>query len=75
MADVKIDLRGICCPLNYVKTKLELEKLSAGQTLEVLLDDGEPIMNVPRSARDDGYKILEVKKLEEGGYSCRILKG
>ena len=75
MADQSIDLRGVSCPLNYVKTKLKLEELEPGNVLEVLLDDGEPIMNVPRSAREDGNKILEVKKLEEGGYSCRILKG
>lgn len=70
-----IDLRGVRCPLNYVKTKLKLEELETGQELTVLLDDGEPIVNVPRSAKEDGNKILEVKRLEEGGYSCRILKG
>jgi tRNA 2-thiouridine synthesizing protein A len=57
-----------------VKTKLKLEELETGQELTVLLDDGEPIVNVPRSAKEDGNKILEVKRLEEGGYSCRILK-
>lgn len=70
-----LDLRGVSCPLNYVKLKLKLEELETGQELTVLLDDGEPIVNVPRSAKEDGNKILEVKKLEEGGYSCRILKG
>ena len=71
----RIDLRGVSCPLNYVKTKLKLEELESGQLLEILLDDGEPIVNVPRSAKEDGNKILEIKKLEEGGYLCRILKG
>jgi TusA-related sulfurtransferase len=70
----KLDLRGVKCPLNYVKTKLKLEELEAGQVLDILLDDGEPIVNVPRSAKEDGYKILEVRKIEEGGYLCRILK-
>jgi len=74
MADQKIDLRGVSCPINYVKTKLKLEEMENGQTLEVLLDDGEPIVNVPRSAKEDGHKILEVKKNEEGGYLCLILK-
>jgi TusA-related sulfurtransferase len=70
-----LDLRGVKCPTNYVKTRLLLEEMAQGQVLEVLLDDGEPILNVPRSAKEDGNKILEVKKLEEGGYLCRILKG
>lgn len=63
-ADQKIDLRGVSCPLNYVKTKLKLEELNKGQVLEVLLDDGEAIVNVPRSAKEDGHKILQVEKVE-----------
>lgn len=59
------DLRGVSCPLNYVKTKLKLEDLLSGQTMEVLLDDGEPIINVPRSLKEDGHKILEVKRVED----------
>ena len=73
MPDQSLDLRGVSCPLNYVKTKIKLEGLESGQTLELLLDDGEPILNVPRSAKEDGHKILEVKK-EDGGYKCLILK-
>ena len=40
------DLRGVACPLNYVKTKLKLEMMDAGERLEVWLDAGEPIKNV-----------------------------
>lgn len=69
-----LDLRGVKCPLNYVKTKLKLEEMESGQVLEVLLDDGEPILNVPRSAKEDGHKIIEIKK-EDGGFKCLISKG
>jgi tRNA 2-thiouridine synthesizing protein A len=57
-----LDLRGTLCPLNFVKTKLRLEELDSGEQLEVLLDEGEPIQNVPRSIRDEGHKILELKR-------------
>ncbi|MDI6731354.1 MAG: sulfurtransferase TusA family protein [Candidatus Margulisbacteria bacterium] len=60
-----IDLRGVSCPLNYVKVKLKLEELGFGQELEILLSDGEPIINVPRSAKEDGNKILEVEKIDD----------
>lgn len=59
-----IDLRGVSCPMNYVKTKLKLEEMQAGEVLEVLLDDGEPILNVPRSVKEDGHTILRVEKIE-----------
>jgi tRNA 2-thiouridine synthesizing protein A len=62
--DQKIDLRGVSCPLNYVKAKLKLEEMEVGEVLEVLLDDGEPIVNVPRSVKEDGHKILEIQQIE-----------
>ncbi len=62
--DQNIDLRGVSCPLNYVKTKLKLEKMEAGQVLEILLDDGESIVKVPRSVKEDGHKILKIEQVE-----------
>ncbi len=63
-ADQNIDLRGVSCPLNYVKTKLKLEEMELGKVLEILLDDGEPIVNVPRSAKEDGHKILGIEQID-----------
>lgn len=69
-----LDLRGVICPINFVKTKLTLEQLKEGEQLEVLLDDGEPIMSVPRSVKDEGHKIKKVKQQEDGHYSVVIEK-
>ena len=55
--DVFLDLSGVMCPMNFVKTKLQLEEMEAGQILEVILDDGEPVKNVPRSVKAEGHKI------------------
>ena len=52
-----LDLTGVVCPLNWVKTKLALEDLPAGETLAVRLDPGEPIDSVPRSAREEGHDV------------------
>lgn len=72
----QLDLRGVMCPINYVKTKLKLEELDKGDLLEILLDEGEPIKNVPRSAREDGNKILKLTKSDNGDfYSVLIEKG
>ena len=57
------DLRGVACPMNFVKTKLALESLSSGQRLQVLLDEGAPIQNVPRSVAGEGHKIVEQVKV------------
>ena len=60
----KIDLLGVKCPFNYVKTKLKLEGMVSGDSLEVLLDLGEPEKNVPRSIQNDGHKILSMGKVD-----------
>jgi tRNA 2-thiouridine synthesizing protein A len=53
----ELDLRGVLCPLNWVKAKLVLERLASGETLVLRLDAGEPIDSVPRSARDEGHRV------------------
>lgn len=55
-----LDLRGVSCPMNWVRTKMVLEDMEIGEKLEVWLDDGEPIRNVPRSLKDEGHKLLKV---------------
>lgn len=56
-----LDLRGILCPTNFVHIKLHLEEMEPGETLEVLIDDGEPMRNVPKSLKQDGHRILAVR--------------
>ncbi|MDP3090728.1 MAG: sulfurtransferase TusA family protein [Nitrospira sp.] len=56
--DIELDLRGVICPYNFVKTKLKLETMDQGQVLAVLLDDGDPIKNVPRSVENEGHTVL-----------------
>ena len=59
------DFRGVSCPMNFVKTKIELSTMKSGQLLEILLDDGAPIKNVPGSVRNEGHHVLEEKKNED----------
>jgi tRNA 2-thiouridine synthesizing protein A len=61
VADDELDLRGVLCPINFVKTKLKLESMEEGQVLELILDSGEPMQNVPKSLKDEGHKVVEVK--------------
>jgi len=78
MADIEIadrlDLKAVSCPLNFVKAKLKLEQLKAGQVLEVILDDGEPIQNVPRAIKEEGHRILRVEKTSDNSFRLLIEK-
>ncbi len=60
----ELDLRGVICPYNFVKTKLKLDTLDTGSQLAVLLDDGEPILNVPKSIMNEGHEVLTQEKVD-----------
>jgi len=62
--DYTLDLKKTPCPLNFVKTKLKLEEMLEGEALEVLLDDGEPIINVTASVKEEGHQILKVEQIK-----------
>jgi len=72
--DVFKDFRGVGCPMNFVKTKLALETMEPGKVLEILLDDGEPIENVPNSVVLEGHTILNQEKQPDGHWSVVIHK-
>ncbi len=60
-----LDLRGTPCPINFVRTKLQLEKMQSGELLEVWLDGGEPIEQVPDSLAMNGYQVDQVVDCED----------
>ena len=68
-----IDLLGVKCPFNYVKTKIKLETMAPGSILEVLLDAGEPSENVPRSLKNDGHEVVSLTE-ENGHYKLTVEK-
>jgi TusA-related sulfurtransferase len=63
--DDRLDLRGTPCPINFVRTKLRLEQMQSGQLLEVWLDAGEPIEQVPDSLTMAGYTIEGIQDRAE----------
>ena len=66
-----IDLKSIPCPLNVVKCKLALEKLSNEEILFVDLDKGEPEIMVKTTLENMGYKI-DIVKSEKGWIRFKI---
>ena len=64
-----LDLKFIPCPLNVVKVKLALEKLSPNQELIIELDKGEPEEMVQKTLKEMGYLF---KRIEEDKNSIKI---
>jgi len=68
-----VDLRGVACPLNFVKAKLSLEKIAIGEVLEILLDAGQPIENVPASFVQQGQNVVQIEP-RDGYFVLRVEK-
>ncbi|AOY76514.1 sulfurtransferase TusA family protein [Clostridium formicaceticum] len=68
-----IDLKGVKCPINFVKAKVEIAKISSNEIIGFYLDNGEPIANVPKSLAGEGHEIIKIDDKYEG-YNLLIVK-
>jgi len=69
-----LDITSEKCPMTFVKVKLKLESLNPGDTLEVLLNEGEPLENVPKSVEEIGHRVLKIKAEGAGKHKVVIEK-
>lgn len=68
-----LDLRPYACPLTYVKTRIALERLAQGERLELWLSAGEPVESVPRSAEEEGHRVVSVEPLGQDQAEYRVV--
>jgi len=60
-----LDLKSVPCPLNVVKIKLALEKLSKNEQLIVELEKGEPEEMVLKNLKEMGCLFKQIKDNEK----------
>jgi TusA-related sulfurtransferase len=66
-----LDVRGEICPYPLFEAKAAIEKLAAGETLEVLIDYPLALDNITRWAENAGHSVLQVDKV--GASEWRIV--
>ena len=71
---VLLDLSGVACPMNFVKTKIKLSVMPIGSRLDVILDDGAPIENVPLSLEEQGQNVVAKERISDGQWKIRVEK-
>ena len=77
-AAARIDVRGVGCPLTWVRTRVALDRIATGEALEVLLLAGEPLENVPRTAEEEGHRVAVREPCPhagEGAWRVVLVKG
>ena len=70
---LRLDLRGVKCPLNWAHAKVRLESMRRGETLELTIDDPRGARDIPRAAEAEGYAVGEIVSLN-GVWHLRIEK-
>lgn len=63
----RVDVRDVACPLTWARTRVALEQIGAGETLEVLLLAGEALENVPRTAEEEGHSVARREPWPQAG--------
>lgn len=74
-SNAQLDLRGVPCPTNFVKAKLEIEELNDQEVLELIVDEDEALKNVPASMKAEGHRVLQVEQDDNGVFKLLIRKG
>jgi len=69
-----LDITRETCPMTFVKVKLKLARMDKGEQLEVLLNPGEPLQNVPRSCEEQGFKVLSNEATDDNKHLLLIQK-
>ena len=70
-----LDITRDICPMTFVRTRLALDKLQAGERLQVRLRGPEPRRNVPQTAAEQGHTVLCVADDADGTSTVLIVKG
>ena len=72
--DATLDAKGLSCPMPVVKARLEIEKLGAGDVLEVMATDPGSVADFDNWTKMSGHELVESD--ETGGvYRYLIRKG
>lgn len=70
-----LDITGETCPMTFVRTRLALDRMAAGQVLRLRLGGEEPRRNVPRTAAEQGHAVLRQDPQPDGTVLVWIRKG
>ncbi len=57
--DHRLDITRDTCPMTFVRARLQLDRMRAGEVLELLFQGEEPRRNLPRTLAEQGHTVLE----------------
>ena len=59
--DYFLDITQDVCPITFVKVRLQIEKMTSNERLDIRLSGEDPLQNVPNSVTELGHAILSIE--------------
>ncbi len=70
--DRELNLKGKICPYTSIESMLTLEEMKIGEVLRVIVDFPAAVGDVPRSLKNEGYEVLEVRPINETDWAILV---
>ena len=64
-----VDVTDVVCPITFVKVQVALAEIDDGQLLEIRMNGGDPLHNVPRSLKEEGHLVTAVHRNSDGTFT------
>jgi tRNA 2-thiouridine synthesizing protein A len=74
LPDAELDIQAEVCPYTFLRAKLALEPMDAGQVLRVVLGNETSARDVPRSLAEAGHTVLGVERLAGETWAVTVRK-
>ena len=75
MIDETLDLTGVPCPANAARALIKIATMLSGEKIELILDAGEPVENVPAALELEGHFIRTKNAINELSWSLIVEVG
>jgi TusA-related sulfurtransferase len=69
-----LELKGLDCPHTFVRAKLVMETLDEGHQLRVIVDNPLSKVDLPRSAEQHGYRVINIEEISKGVWAITLQK-
>ena len=74
MSNIKVDTKGLDCPLPLIKLKEVLAKSEEGQIIELEFTCPEAVINIPKYCQENNYEVIEFNVLDNKSWKIVVKK-
>ena len=65
---IRLDLKGLKCPLPVLKIRKAMRELATGELIEVETTDPLAVIDIPAFCKEQGHQLLEANESEDGHF-------